>query len=61
MISDSKREMEEMYKPLREWLEGNPTVDDTMKKELLDIVYDMMMKTIDSCYNKAIETLGRKK
>ncbi len=37
-----------MYKPLIEWLEGNPKVDDNMKKELLSIVRDMIITIINS-------------
>jgi len=61
LTSDSKKEMEDMYKPLIEWIEGNPKVDRSMKDELFEIVHDMIHATIDSCYKKAIETLGRKK
>ncbi len=61
MTSESKREVEEMYKPLIEWIEGNPRVDENMRKELFEIVHDMIIKTIDSCYQKGIESFGRKK
>jgi len=61
LTSDSKKEMENRYKPLIEWIRGNPKVDDNMKKELFDIVHDMLISTINSCYKNSIETLGRRK
>jgi len=52
--------MRDRYIPLEQWLEGNPRVDDNMKKELLDIVRVMMTETIDECYKMAMDTLGGK-
>lgn len=53
--------MRNRYMPLQEWLEGNPKVDDNMKKELLEIVRVMITETIDDCYKMAMDTLGGKK
>lgn len=52
--------MRDRYIPLEQWLEGNPRVDDNMKKELLDIVRVMLTETIDDCYKMAMDTLGGK-
>ena len=56
----TKKEIKDMYEPLVEWLEGNPKIDNSMQKELLDIVRDMIMQTIDGCYEKYKETLRGK-
>ncbi len=53
--------MRDRYIPIEQWLEGNPRVDDNMKKELLDIVRVMLTETIDECYKMAMDTLGGKK
>ena len=52
--------MSDIYIPLQEWLEGNPRLEDSMKKELLDIVRVMITETIDNCYKMAMDTLGGK-
>ena len=61
-MTDSNRKiMSDIYVPLQEWLEGNPRLEDSMKKELLDIVRVMITETIDNCYKMAMDTLGGKK
>ena len=58
---DSKREIESLYMPLREWIIGNHQLDNNMKTELFEIVHDMIKRTIDDCYKSSMDILGGKK
>ena len=61
-MSEERKEnvKQNIYLPLREWIKGNPQIDNNMKIELIDIFHDAIKNTIDECYGKMKETLSKR-
>ncbi len=55
-----ERIKENIFLPLREWLRGNPQVDNNMQIELLGIFNDAIKRTINECYGKMKETMEKR-
>ena len=55
-----ERIKENIFLPLREWLRGNPQIDNNMQIELLEIFNDAIKRTINECYEKMKETMGKR-
>ncbi len=61
MSEDRKENVKQnIFLPLREWIKGNPQIDNNMQLELLDIFNDAIKNTINECYGKMKETLNKR-
>lgn len=61
-MSENRKESikQNIFLPLREWIKGNPQIDNNMQLELLDIFNDAIKSTISECYGKMKETLNKR-